>query len=96
MPKKTITTKVAIGVHDPERDTPEVKDATGNVLQPYSRGLGHASPGTPVTLDADEADRIIARWGGEVLEEIPDDVTADDVAATGAKTATKPAKPAAA
>lgn len=87
MPKKMIIAKVAIGIHDPDRDTPAAHDAAGNVLQPYSRGLGHASPGTPVTLDADEADRIIARFGGEVLEEIPDEESAADAKPAGKATA---------
>ena len=30
-------------------------------------------PGAEVELDAEEADRILARWGGEVLEVLPDD-----------------------
>lgn len=87
MPQKTIKTKVTLGIADPRQDSPLVRDPTGAVLHPGSKGLGHAAPGTPVTLDADEADWIIARFGGEVLEEIPDepaDAEADTGSAKGA------------
>lgn len=77
-PQKTIITSVTLGVHDPAGDMPEVRDASGNVLSPAIRGLGHAAPGTPVTLDADEADRILARWGGEVVDEDSDEVSDED------------------
>lgn len=58
MPKKRITANVTIAVPDEEH---------GPAVQFY------APPGTEVILEADEADRIIARWGGEVLEMIPDE-----------------------
>ncbi|MRI57415.1 hypothetical protein D8770_26285 [Methylobacterium sp. DB1607] len=77
-PQKTIITTVTLGVHDPDGDMPEVRDASGNVLSPAIRGLGHAAPGMPVTLDADEADRILARWGGEVVDEDEDAETDED------------------
>lgn len=90
MPKKTIVTKIALGVEDPDHDVAEVRDAAGTVLVPAARGIAHRKAGEEVTLDADEADRIIARFGGEVLEEIPDEVSADD-AATAAKAKAKAA-----
>ncbi len=78
MPKKTITTTVTLGIADPAQDTPEVRDPLGAVLHPGSKGLGHAAPGTPVTLDADEADAIIARFGGVVVAEIDDEPEAPE------------------
>ena len=84
MPQKMIVTTVTLGVHDPDRDTPEVKDAAGNVLQPRSIGLAHVPPGEPVILDADEADRILARWGGEEI--------ADEKPAAASKSAKSPSK----
>jgi hypothetical protein len=95
MPKKTIVTKIALGVEDPDQDVAEVRDANGAILVPAARGIAHKKAGEPVTLDADEADRIIARFGGEVLEEIPDEA-ADDAAAAGAKASAKVARQAAA
>ena len=73
MPKKTIITKITLGVRDPERDTVEVRDPNGLVLVPASAGIAHKAPGEPVTLEAAEADAIVKRFGGEVLEEIPDE-----------------------
>ncbi|SEH31588.1 hypothetical protein SAMN02799636_01101 [Methylobacterium sp. 275MFSha3.1] len=58
MPKKRITAGVTVAVPDEEHG-PAV--------------AFHAPPGTEIILEADEADRIIARWGGEVLEVIPDE-----------------------
>lgn len=83
MPKKTIVTKIALGVEDPDHDVAEVRDPNGLVLVPASRGIAHKKAGEPVTLDADEADRIVARFGGEVLEEIPDEAPAADPKAAG-------------
>lgn len=88
MPKKTIVTKIALGIEDPDHDVAEVRDAAGTVLVPASRGIMHKKAGEAVTLDAGEADRIIARFGGEVLEQIPDEAPADD-AATAAKAKAK-------
>ena len=73
MPKKTIITTVTLGVHAPDLDMIEVRNANDILLSPGSRGLGHVAPGEPVTLDAAEADEILARYGGEVIEEIPDE-----------------------
>lgn len=69
MPQKTIITTVAVGVPDPAspKFTPTVM---------------LIAPGTPVTLDADEADRILARWGGEVVATVADDPAATDQAKT--------------
>lgn len=90
MPKKTIITKVTLGVEAPDKTVAEARDENGNVLQPRSLGLDHVLPGNPVTLDAAEADAIIARWGGEVVEEIPDEELAADAKPAG-KAATRPA-----
>ncbi|MGU3662004.1 hypothetical protein [Methylobacterium fujisawaense] len=61
MPKKRITTNVTVGVSDGEHAG-------------YGAPVAfHAPPGTEIILEADEADRIMARWGGEVLEVIPDE-----------------------
>lgn len=90
MPKKTIVTKIALGVEDPDHYVAEVRDAAGTVLVPASRGIAHKKAGEEVTLDADEADRIIARFGGEVLEEIPDEEPAADAKPAG-KAATRSA-----
>lgn len=72
MPLKTIITKVTLCVGDPDKDTVEVRDPSGAILVPRSAGVALKKPGELVTLDAAEADVIIARFGGEVLEEIPD------------------------
>ncbi len=61
MPKKRITAGVTVAVPDEEH---------GPAVAFY------APPGTEIVLEADEADRIIARFGGEVLEVIPDEVPA--------------------
>ncbi len=82
MPKKTIVTKIALGVEDPDHDVAEVRDANGAILVPAARGIAHKKAGEPVTLDADEADRIIARFGGEVLEETPDEEPSADAKPT--------------
>lgn len=87
MPKKTIVTKIALGVEDPDHDVAEVRDANGTILVPAARGIAHRKAGEPVTLDADEADRIIARFGGEVLEEIPDEEAAAEAKPAGKATA---------
>lgn len=83
MPRKTIIAKVTLGVEAPEKTVAEARDVNGNVIQPRSLGLEHVLPGTPVTLDAAEADRIIARFGGEVLEEIPDEAPVADPKTSG-------------
>ena len=90
MPKKTIVTKIALGVEDPDHDVAEVRDANGALLVPAARGIAHKKAGEPVTLGADEADRIIARFGGEVLTEIADEEPAADAKLAG-KAANKPA-----
>lgn len=64
MPKKKITADVTLGVDSGYRD------AAGAPITTM------VPPGTEVVLEASEADRIIARWGGEVLEEIPDETVA--------------------
>lgn len=74
MPKKTIITTVTLGVPDPTQDVAEARDVNGTILLPRASGVAHAAPGKPVTLDAGEADAILARFGGEVLEVIPDTV----------------------
>lgn len=61
MPKKRITTNVTVAVSDDEQ---------GGYGAPVAF---YAPPGTEIILEADEADRIMARWGGEVLEVIPDE-----------------------
>lgn len=88
MPTKTIVTKIALGVEDPDHDVAEVRDANGAILVPAARGIAHKKAGEPVTLDADEADRIIARFGGEVLTDAADDAPVGDTK-TPAKTAAK-------
>lgn len=61
MPKKRITTNVTVAVTDGEHAG-------------YGAPVAfYAPPGTEIILEADEADRIMARWGGEVLEVIPDE-----------------------
>lgn len=61
MPKKRITTNVTVAVTDGEHAGYGMPAAF------------YAPPGTEIVLEASEADRIMARWGGEVLEEIPDE-----------------------
>lgn len=61
MPKKRITTNVTVAVSNGEHAG-------------YGMPVAfYAPPGTEIELEADEADRIIARWGGEVLEVLPDE-----------------------
>lgn len=58
MPKKRCTVGVTVAVPDEE----------------YGPSVAfYAPPGTEIILESDEADRIIARWGGKVLEVIPDE-----------------------
>lgn len=68
--------------HQPEKSTMPKKRITTNVTVAVSAegeaGYGapvafYAPPGTEIVLEASEADRIMARWGGEVLEVIPDE-----------------------
>lgn len=59
--RKRIIAYVTIGVDSGQR----TEDGTRVTLM--------MPPGAEVELDADEADRIIERWGGEVLEVLPDD-----------------------
>jgi hypothetical protein len=55
--------------------------ATKTIKTKVTVGVPGDEPGTvlfipagePVSLDADEADRILARWGGEVLSEETDE-----------------------
>lgn len=61
MPKKRITTNVTVAVSDDEQ---------GGFIAPVAF---YAPPGTEIVLEASEADRIMDRWGGEVLEVIPDE-----------------------
>ncbi len=62
MAKKTITTTITVTTGE----LVEQKDGTDKVIT-----TDH-EPGTPVTLDADEADSILARFGGE---EVPTERT---------------------
>jgi len=64
MPKKRITANVTVAVTDGEHAG-------------YGAPVAfYAPPGTEIVLEASEADRIIDRFGGEVLELIPDEVPA--------------------
>lgn len=58
--RKTIVTTITIGV-------------AGAPAEDGSLSTLYAPPGSEVTLAADEADRILARFGGEVLAELPDE-----------------------
>lgn len=66
MPKKIIITTVTLAVS--AEGTP-----------PGENVAVYLPPGAEATLDADEADRILARWGGEIIAVIPDETpTAKD------------------
>ena len=69
MPTKTIITTVTLGIHDPEQDSPEVKNHDGTLLMPATKGTKYVLPGEPVTLERDEANKILLRYGGEEVED---------------------------
>lgn len=63
---KTITAKITLGVPCPKKSVPlKKKDDRGNVTTVAGEyehvELKHVAPGTPVTIDAEEADALIAR-----------------------------------
>lgn len=64
MATKTIKANVTIGVAG-EMSTRGTVDAMGNVIEIPHLDTVYVPPGTPVTLDAAEADAILARFGGE-------------------------------
>ncbi len=64
--RKTIVTKVT--VHAPKgRWVPHLYDDMGNMRKPGAMNVEAIPPGDPVALDADEADAILARFGGEIV-----------------------------
>ncbi len=72
MPQKTIVTTVTVGVPDEHKSKSEIRTDAGVVVQPAETVLKHVPPGELVTLDGAEADAIVKRFGGEVIEEIAD------------------------
>lgn len=64
MPKKTIIANITLHVPSGHYSADEA---------PIAQAV---PPGTEVTLDAEEADRIVKRWGGEILAVIPDEASA--------------------
>jgi hypothetical protein len=67
-PTKTIVTNVT--VHTPTEDHVPYKMEANGVVQAGHYSTYEHPPGSPVTLDAKEADRLIARFGGQ---EVPED-----------------------
>lgn len=67
MATKTIKANVTIGVAG-AAGTRHVPDGRGNFVEVPCIETEYVPPGTPVTLDATEADVILARFGGEVVE----------------------------
>ena len=81
MADKTIITTVAVHIRDLKNSTPIVYDGNYAVVSGKTVTI-EIQAGQPVTLEADEADRILARFGGQ---EIP--APAPAVAAAPAKSA---------
>lgn len=63
MATKKIRLPVSIGVADPDRSKPERMDGSGRLIQEASTVIKMMPAGTPVTLDADEADALLAKFG---------------------------------
>ncbi|MRI57686.1 hypothetical protein D8770_27855 [Methylobacterium sp. DB1607] len=67
MPTKTIKLPITVGLADETLSKPEIRNDLGLVVQAAETVIKHAAPGTPVTLDAGEADALLARFGGEIV-----------------------------
>lgn len=75
---KTIRTKVTL--HAPAKDFVPFEFDNNGAVTKGKYAVDAFPPGTPVTLDADEADAILARFGGE---EVTDAAPAGDAASAG-------------
>lgn len=60
---KKIRLPITIGVVDEVLSTPERRHESGFVTQEARTVLKHVPPGQPVELSADEADRLLAKFG---------------------------------
>ncbi|MDV2988156.1 UNVERIFIED_CONTAM: hypothetical protein Q9R58_28035 [Methylobacteriaceae bacterium AG10] len=67
MPTKTIKLPITVGLADEILSKPEIRNDLGLVVQAAETVIKHVAPGTPVTLDAGEADALLARFGGEIV-----------------------------
>lgn len=70
MAKKTIITNVTL--HLPAADFRAFKYDGNGLITQGRYAVDAVPPGTPVTLEADEARAILARFGGEILESAED------------------------
>lgn len=60
---KKIRLPVSIGIADPDKSKPELLDANGRLVQAAQTITKLVPAGTAVTLDADEADALLLRFG---------------------------------
>lgn len=63
MATKKIRLPISIGVVDEAKSKPERLDQNGRLIQEASTVMKIVPAGTPVTLDADEADALLAKFG---------------------------------
>ncbi|UDL95502.1 hypothetical protein LGH83_04575 [Lichenihabitans sp. PAMC28606] len=62
---KKVKLPVTVGVHDVENSTGAVKDANGAVIAHANVAVKHLPAGEEIELPAAEADKLLARFGGE-------------------------------
>ena len=62
MATRKVRLGVTVGIPDPDKTVPEVKDAEGRTIRPAAIGVRYLAPGELVEIEAEEADRLEARF----------------------------------
>ncbi|WP_158812057.1 hypothetical protein [Beijerinckia sp. L45] len=63
MAKKTYHLNVTVAVPDASRDRPAIVDDSGLVIIPAQKGKRYVAAGDPVSLEREEGERLLARFG---------------------------------